>query len=141
MMKRTSRIPVLMAVLTAMAGVQAARAEAPIVTDSEATSATVRVLNNYRSAVRIFLEDSEGISHLLGRVARLGLETFVVPEGLEGSEVEIKAYPVGLIPGVLIADGASRGVATSIITLAPGQTIDFWLEHDLASSTARVVEP
>lgn len=142
MRRRISRIAVLVAVLTATAGVQAAHAEAPITTDSEAPSATVRVLNNYRSAVRIFLEDSEGNSHLLGRVARLRLQTFEIPEDLvqEGAHIEIKAYPVGLIPGVLITGGADRGVATSTIALAPGQTIDFWLEYNLSSSTVTVTE-
>lgn len=125
-----------------MAGVQAARAEAPILSDSEATSATVRVLNNYRSAVRVFLEDSEGNSYLLGRVARMGLQTFEIPESLvqKGGDVEIKAYPVRLIAGVLKTDGAYRSVATSTIALKPGQTIDFWLEHDLSSSTVTLAE-
>ena len=139
MMMRISRIAVLMAVLTAIAGVQAAQAEAPGMTDSDATRATVRVLNNYRSAVRIFLEDSEGNRHLLGRVVRRGLKTFRIPEGLEGRYVEIKAYPVGLIAGVLFTDGGgSAGVGTSAIVVLPGRTIDFWLEHDLTSSTVTV---
>jgi len=110
--------------------------------DSEETSATVRVLNNYRSAVRIFLEDSEGNIQLLGRVERLGLQTFEIPESLvqEGSDVEITAYPVDRLAGVLITDGDYRSVATTTITLAPGQVIDFWLEHDLASSTVAVAD-
>ena len=125
-----------------MTGVQTARAEIPSVTDSEAAGASVRVLNNYRSAVRIFLEDSQGNSHLLGRVARMGLQTFEIPEDLvqEGADVEITAYPIGLISGQLMTDGAYRSVKTSAITLAPGQLIDFWLEHDLASSTVSVGE-
>lgn len=142
MMNRISRIAVLMTVLTAMAGVQAARAEAPSMTDSDATSTTVRVLNNYGSAVRVFLKDSEGNSHLLGRVARAGLQTFEIPESLvkEGSNVEITAYPVGLISGVSPTSSAYRGVSTSTIELAPGQRIDFWLERVLSSSTAKVAE-
>ncbi|GMR12699.1 MAG: hypothetical protein BMS9Abin29_0891 [Gemmatimonadota bacterium] len=140
MMRRIPRIAVLMAVLTAMVGVQTAQAEVPITNDSDATSSTVRVLNNYRSAVRVFLEDAEGNIHLLGRVARRGLQTFEIPENLvqEGGYVEIKAYPVGLLSGVLISDGPNPGVKTSTIALVPGRIIDFWLEHDLASSTVSI---
>ena len=108
-------------------------------TDSDATRARVRVLNNYRSAVRIFLEDSEGNRQLLGRVARRGLKTFRIPEDLEGRSVEIKAYPVVPVSGVLFTDGGgARGVGTSAIAVLPGRTIDFWLEHDLTSSTVTV---
>lgn len=141
MMRRISRIAMLMAVLTAMGGAQAAQAEAPSMIDSDGASATVRVLNNYRSAVRIFVEDSAGNSYLLGRVARLELQTFEIPEGLEGSEVEIKAYPVNAINGFMTTAGSYRSVRTGTITLAAGQTIDFWLEHDLSSSTATVTTP
>lgn len=140
MMRRISRIAMLMAVLTAMGGAQAAQAEAPSMIDSDGASATVRVLNNYRSAVRIFVEDSAGNSYLLGRVPRLGLETFEIPEGLQGSDVEIKVYPVNEINGYMTSDGANRSVKTGAITLVPGQTIDVWLEHDLSSSTVTVAE-
>ena len=140
MMKRISRIAVLMAVLTAMGGVQAAQAEAPSMTDSDGASATVRVLNNYRSAVRIFVSDSEGTTRLLGRVPRSGLQTFDLPEDLvsEGASFEIMAYPVELPTGSETTDSGYPGVKTASITVGAGQVIDFWLEHDLSSSTARI---
>lgn len=109
-------------------------------TDSDGASATVRVLNNYRSAVRIFVSDSEGTTRLLGRVPRSGLQTFDLPEDLvsEGASFEIMAYPVALPTGSETTDSGYPGVKTASITVGAGQVIDLWLEHDLSSSTAKV---
>ncbi len=139
MMKKISRVAVLTAVLAATAGVEA-QAETPSVTDSDAATTTVRVLNNYRSAVRIFLQDSDGNLYRLGRVASLGLQTFEVPNDLvdKGDDVELIAIPVKLPLGFTVPAATYPGVETATISLEPGQMIDFWLEPDLASSTASI---
>ena len=139
MKTKIPRIAFLAAVLTAMAGAEASQAETPGVSDSDAAVATVRVLNNHTSAVRVYLQDSDGIRHRLGRVVRLGLQTFEIPEDIvqKGQDVEFIAIPVGP-SGFNISVSAAAGVETDSISLAPGQMIDFWLEPVLSSSTATV---
>ena len=126
----------------ATAGVEA-QAETPSVTDSDAATATVRVLNNYRSAVRIFLQDSHGNRYKLGRVVPLALQTFEVPSELvdKGDEVKLIAISqAGFLPWFTIPAVLHPGVETTTIPLEPGQLIDFWLEPNLSASTA-TIEP
>jgi len=103
-----------------------------------APEASVRIINHYTSAVRVFVFDHEDRRFPLGTVETGDFQQMVISsEWVEAGVVQVKVYPKGG-PRGLAGSGAEDGVKSSKITLAPGDVIDFWLEPELGESMVRL---
>ena len=100
---------------------------------------TVRIVNHHQTQVRVFAFDNEDRRHEIGTVGSGDFEQLVIPSELvEKGAVQIKVYPSGQVPGLGAPSEPDYGVKSSKLTLNVGDTIDFWIEPELADSMVRL---
>ena len=127
------RVALMMGSITlGTASVEAAEIHGP----DDAATHEVRVVNNFRSPVRVFAEDAEGHLHDLGRVSRgqfkvLELSAEVADMGV----VRLKVYP-NEPAGSLT--GNSDGIKTKPLAIEGDDSVTVWLETDLTQSMIKV---
>lgn len=127
-----TRVALMMALVAATAGpISAAQTGEP-----EARKDTeIYVVNNHRSAVRVFAEDAEGKLHSLGRIARGQLRTIEVPADVSAHNYRLKVFPITTAWSA-IADAS--GIKTSPLDNDRDRRVTMWLEADLAQSIVEI---
>ena len=116
----------LMLGLAAFAATSLEAAEIDHPTDEITNS--VRVVNNYLAQVRVYVEDSQGRLHTLGRVSRGELKEFEIPAEIGRESFRVKVFPNRPL-GTLHQD--DFGVKTSPIDLERYSEVTVWLQPDL----------
>lgn len=100
------------------------------------TGHEVRVVNNYHSPVRVYVQDANGRMHLIGRVARGKFKVLEVSaEIAEKGNVRLKVYPNEPVWSLV---GNTNGIKTKELSLQPGDAVTMWLETDLTQSMIEV---
>ncbi len=99
---------------------------------------TVRVVNNHRQQVRVYVVDSNNRLQWLGRVGRSKVKDLQIPSGLIRGTVQLKVYPVY---GHSLATSAFEpaGIKTRVLSVQSDQVIVFYLEPDLTRSRVGIV--
>ena len=153
-MKMISRIAPALALLVATVATTTLHADtldrvAPWVVASGAEGGpTVRVMNDHRRQVRVYVVDSNNRLHLLGRVDRSEFRNLQIPAGLaRGTDtVQLKVFPVLPIVrsslGLGLFGGQAfdpAGVKTIVISVQSDQVIELHLEPDLTRSKVGIV--
>lgn len=96
----------------------------------------VRVVNNYHSPVRVYVQDANGRMHLIGRVARGKFKVLEVSaEIAEKGNVRLKVYPNEPVWSLV---GNTNGIKAKELSLQPGDAVTMWLETDLTQSMIEV---
>lgn len=95
----------------------------------------VYVMNNHRSDVRVYAEDTDGKLHHLGRVARGQLGAFELAAEVTKTEFRIKVFPQSPAWSPLDDD---FGIKTNPLDANEVETVTMWLEADLERSTVEV---
>ncbi len=132
MMRGTLRIAVATAFLAL--GAATVKAETP---GPESNALEIRVLNNYTSVVRVYVEDVFGRMTTLGRVDRSEFKVLTVPEGLtRRGAVEIKIFPD---EPVWSPAAVPDGIRTLPLNLKMGDVVNFWVETNLTDSHLEIV--
>ena len=133
MMKGICRVALMMG----MVALSAPSAEAAQVKGSwDDAGHEVRVVNNYQSPVRVYVQDANGRMHLIGRVARGKFKVLEVSaEIAQKGDVRLKVYPNAPI-GSLV--GNTNGIKTRELSLQDGDAVTMWLETDLTQSMIEV---
>jgi hypothetical protein len=133
MMKGMCRVALMMG----MVAFSAASAEAVQVKGSwDDAGHEVRVVNNYPSPVRVYVQDANGRMHLLGRVARGKFKVLKVSaEIAQKGDVRLKVYPNEPVWSLV---GNTNGIKTKELSLQPGDAVTMWLETDLTQSMIEV---
>ena len=133
MMKRMCRVALMMG----MVAFSAASAEAAQLNGlRDDASHEVRVVNNYHSQVRVYVQDVNGRMHLLGRVARGQFKVLEVSaEIADMGYVRLKVYPHEPV-GSLV--DSINGIKTKELSLQDGDAVTMWLETDLTQSMIEV---
>ena len=154
MKKMISRIAPALALLAATVATTTLHADtldrvAPWVVSSGAEEGpTVRVMNNHRRQVRVYVVDSNNRLHLLGRVDRSEFKNLQIPAGLARGTgtVQLKVFPVLPIVrsslGLGLFGGKAfdpAGVKTRVISVQSDQVIKLYLEPDLTRSKVGIV--
>ena len=132
-MKGICRVALMMGLgAFSVASAEAAQLDGP---GDDATH-EVRVVNNYQSPVRVYVQEASGRMHLLGRVARGQFKVLEVPSEMAAKgTVRLKVYPNEPI-GSLV--GNTNGIKTRELTLRDGDAVTMWLETDLTQSMIEV---
>ncbi len=146
-MKMISRVAFALALLAATAGTTTLQADifdrvAPRgVASSVEGDPTVRVMNNHRRWVRVYLVDSDQHRHWLGMVGPSKSKDLHIPSGLVWGThtVQIKVYPV--LPRHHLSQTwlEPDGIKTRGLSIRSDQVIELRLEATLARSGARIV--
>ena len=97
--------------------------------------ATIRLVNNRLSKVRVFVFDANDRRFELGVVEAGGVAALQLSaEMIEGGAVRLRAYPMGEGAGLGTPAAGENGVGSSQLELKAGDTIDFWVESELNQS-------
>ena len=133
-MKMISRVALALALLAATVGTTTLQAD----TFDRVAPPTVRVVNNHRHQVRVYVVDSNNHSHLLGRVGRSKVKDLQIPSRLIRGTVQLKVFPVY---GHSLATSAFEpaGIKTRVLSVQSDQVIVFYLEPDLTRSRVGIV--
>ena len=133
MMKGICRVALVMG----MVAFSAASAEAVQVKGSwDDAGHEVRVVNNYQSPVRVYVQDVNGRMHLIGRVARGEFKVLEVSaEIADMDDVRLKVYPNEPVWSLV---GNTTGIKTKELSLQEGDAVTMWLETDLTQSMIEV---
>ena len=125
------------ALLMGMVAFSAASAEAAQLNGpGDDTDHEIRVVNNFWSPVRVYVQDANGRLHLLGRVARGKFKVLEVSNEIaETSQVRLKVYPNDPVWSLV---GNSDGIRTKELDLQDGDAVTVWLETDLTQSMIEV---
>ena len=109
---------------------------------------TVRVLNNHRRQVKVYVVDSNNRLRLLGRVGHSKFKNLQIPAGLARGTgtVQLKVYPVLPIVrsslGLGLFGGSAfdpAGVKTRVLSVRSDQVIVLHLEPNLTRSKVAIV--
>ncbi len=133
-MKMISRAALALALLAATVGTTTLQAD----TFDRVAPRTVRVVNNHRHQVRVYVVDSDNRLQWLGRVGRSKVKDLQIPSGLIRGTVQLKVYPVY---GHSLATSAFEpaGIKTRVLSVQSDQVIVFYLEPDLTRSRVGIV--
>ena len=142
MKKMISRVALALALLAATVGTATLQADtldrvAPHVVASG--DPTVRVVNNHRHQVRVYVVDSNNRLQWLGRVGRSKVKDLQIPSGLIRGTVQLKVYPVVYSQGLGISAFEPAGIKTRVLSVQSDQVIVLYLEPDLTRSTVDIV--
>ncbi len=139
MMKMISRVALALALLAATVGTTTLQAD----TFDRVAPPTVRVVNNHRHPVRVYVVDSNHHRHLLGKVGRYELKDLQIPSRLVWGtrRVQLEVHPVQVqpIPGLSQPWFESAGIKTRGFSIQSDQVIGLYLEADLTRSRAGIV--
>lgn len=132
-MKGMCRVALMMGMVAfSAASVEAAELNGP----GDDTGHEVRVVNNYQSPVRVYVQDANGRMHLIGRVARGKFKVLEVSaEIAQKGDVRLKVYPSEPVWSLI---GNTNGIKTKELSLQPGDAVTMWLETDLTQSMIEV---
>ena len=136
MKKMISRAALALALLAATVGTTTLQAD----TFDRVAPPTVRVVNNHRHQVRVYVVDSNNRLQWLGRVGRSKVKDLQIPLGLIRGTVQLKVYPV--VYGHSLATSAFEpaGIKTrEFFSIQSDQVIVLNLEADLRRSRAGIV--
>ena len=124
------------AVATGMLAMGAAAVKAE--TSGPASEAfEIRVVNNYTSVVRVYVEDAYGRMRSLGRVNRSDMKTLTVPEDVTRyGAVQIKVFSD---EPVWSPRALPDGVSTMPLNLKSGDVVNFWVETTMTDSHVQVL--
>ena len=133
-MKMISRVALALALLAATVGTTTLQAD----TFDRVAPPTVRVVNNHRHQVRVYVVDSNNRLQWLGRVGRSKVKDLQIPSGLIRGTVQLKVYPVH---NHSLATSAFEpvGIKTRVLSVQSDQVIVFYLEPDLTRSRVGMV--
>ena len=137
-MKKTLRyVPAL--TLAAALGSTPVQAQHISVNADEAAS--VRVVNNHEGGVKVYAIGSEGRRTYLGSVNRTQFRAFSVPvEALdEDGTFQIQVFPRSTPAGLGFRSDEATGIQTHRVSLGSDQTVQLWLEPELALSSATLL--
>ena len=95
---------------------------------------TVRVVNNHRHQVRVYVLDSNNRLRWLGRVGRSKVKDLQIPSGLVRGTVQLKVYPVVPYDGLSMSAYEPARIKTKVLSVRSDQVIEFYLEPDLRRS-------
>ena len=145
MKKMISRVALALALLASTVGTTTLQADtfdrvAPRGVASGAEGdPTVRVVNNHRQQVRVYVVDSNNRLQWLGRVGRSKVKDLQIPSGLIRGTVQLKVYPVVYGQGLGISQFEPAGIKTRVLSVQSDQVIVFYLEPDLTRSRVGIV--
>ncbi len=133
MMKGMCRVALMMGMVAfSAASAEAAQLNGP----GDDAGHEVRVVNNYQSPVRVYVQDANGRMHLIGRVARGKFKVLEVSaEIADMGDVRLKVYPSQPVWSLV---GNNNGIKTKVLSLQDGDAITMWLETDLSKSMIEV---
>jgi hypothetical protein len=101
------------------------------------TTIEVRVVNNYASAVRVYVQDRFGRTESLGWVNRSDTRTLMVPASMTRlGPVQITVFSS---QSVWSPRTETDGIQTRSLNLRPGDVVNFWLQNELADSYIQLV--
>lgn len=127
MKTRILRTALAAALLTVSAG--SVQAET---TASAPNTAEIRVINNYTSTVRVYVEDAFGRLRSIGTVDRSEAKILSVPESMtRRGAVLIKVFSDEPVWSPM---AVPDGIRTMPLNLRAGDTVNFWVETDLPNS-------
>ncbi len=97
----------------------------------------IAVVNDYITQVRVYLEDSEGRLHELGRVGRGEVKLFEAPAELSArGDFRVRVFPIeSPDPWSPTRHG---GVKTTALNLEDDETVIIWLTRHLRQSVVEV---
>ena len=127
----------MVAVAAALLGLGAtsAKADTPVLGPSTNT-VELRVVNNHASRVMVYVQDSRGKLHSLGRVASADFEILQIPGEIAAmGDVQIKIFPSEPVWSLL---GDDAGVATRGIALRLGDAVNMFVETNLYESQVEI---
>ncbi len=134
-MKMISRAALAVALLATTVGTTTLQAD----TFDRVAPRTVRVVNNHRHQVRVYVVDSNNRLHWLGRVSRSKVKDLQIPSGLIRGTVQVKVYPIVYSQGLGISQFEPAGIKTRVLSVQSDQVIVFYLEPDLTRSRVGIV--
>ena len=103
---------------------------------SDADAREVRVVNDYHTPVRVYVQDAESRLHHLGRVLPSTAQSLEIDAEIAAKgSFRIKVFPVSQ-PWTQL--GEDSGVRSRDITLEEGEIVTFWVERDLTNSRISV---
>lgn len=132
-MRKMLRVALVMGMTTMSA--TAVQAEEPTAPTEDMVTTQIVVVNNYRTDVRIYIEDADGRLHHVRRLARGEVADFNVPESLARDEFRVKVFPATPIGSLLAGD---PGIKTNPLRSPRDHQVRMWLEADLPSSFVEV---
>lgn len=119
-------------VVLSAVSVEAAELADPV----DMTGREIVVVNDYTSAVRVFVQDADGTVHNLGRVVRGEVRQFTAPtEILERGNLRVRIHPV-----VRASWDGHTNIKTRTITVTDDEQVIMWLTADLEESILEVVK-
>ncbi len=94
----------------------------------------IAVVNDYTTQVRVYVEDSEGRLHRLGRVSRGKVKLFEAPADiLERGRFRVRIRPIDPYPGSNHVE-----IKTRALNVEDDETVIMWLRADLTQSAIEV---
>jgi hypothetical protein len=101
------------------------------------TTIEVRVVNNYASAVRVYVQDRFGRTESLGWVNHSDARTLAVPASITRlGPVQIRVFSAQPVSSPRVEPEA---IETRSLNLRPGDVVNFWLQNELADSYIQLV--
>jgi hypothetical protein len=123
------------AVMMGLVASSAVSAEAAQLTDSrDKVTSDIVVVNDYTTAVRVYVEDSEGSVHRLGRVRRGQVRQFEAPADVfERGDFRVRIRPID--PYL----GSNRvNIKTRLLNVRDDEQVIMWLKTDLRETAIEV---
>ncbi len=110
--------------------VEAAEARGP----GDEVSNEIIVVNDYVESVRVYVEDSEGFLHPLGRVGQGKVKQFVAPADIWArGDFRVRIHPIERDPWSKYVR-----IKTRALNIEDNETVVMWLKTDLAKSVLEV---
>ena len=134
MKKMISRAALALALLAATVGTTTLQAD----TFDRVAPPTVRVVNNHRHQVRVYMVDSNDRLQWLGRVGRSKVKDLQIPSGLIRGTVQLKVYPV-YNHSLATSAFEPAGIKTRVLSVQSDRVVVFYLEPDLTRSRVGIV--
>ena len=92
----------------------------------------MRVINEYHTPVRVYVQDADSRLHHLGRVLPSTAKSLEIDAEIAAKgSFRIKVFPVSQ-PWTRMSEDC--GIRTRSITLEDGEMVRFWVEPDLTNS-------
>ena len=118
--------------LVALSAVSVEAAE-PRDPGDEASNSIV-VVNDYVTPVHVYVEDSEGFLHRLGRVSQGKVKLFEAPADVsELGHFRVRIRPIDPYPG-----SNHLEIKTTVLNVEDDETVVMWLRTDLTQSAVEV---
>lgn len=134
MMKRAIRVAVSIGLMSLGAGPAQGATVAP---GPDGVGPEIRVINNYSSPVRVYVEDARGKLYELGRVQHADLRVLVVPEEIaRKGGFRVKIFPAA---PMWAPTSYGEGIRTGDLVMEEHDTLNFWVEPDLTASTLEIM--